>query len=232
MHKPPRTLVVGDIHGHLVALEKVVKLAGLRPDDLLITLGDYVDRGPDSKGVLDWLIERDSPGRLIPLLGNHEQMMMDARTDPEMRELWLTNGGDTTLTSYGASPEPGDLDIVPHAHWKFLESRCIKLYEEERRFYVHAGAYPDRELDDQTDFVMLWARVEDTAPHQSGKKMICGHSPQQSGKPLVLEHAVCIDTWIFGGGWLTCLDVETGMYWQSDRHGLTRVGRLNEEDVR
>ena len=59
MDKPLRTLVIGDIHGHLIALEHVVKLAGLRPDDLLITLGDYVDRGPDSKGVLDWLIERD-----------------------------------------------------------------------------------------------------------------------------------------------------------------------------
>jgi len=94
-----------------------------------------------------------------------------------------------------------------------------------------AKSYPDRDLDDQTDFAMLWARIQDTAQHQSGKKMICGHTPQQSGKPLVLEHAVCLDTWIAGGGWLTCLDVASGRYWQSDSHGETRVGRLNRANV-
>ncbi len=221
-----RTLILGDIHGHEKALIAVTKAAQLGRDDVLITLGDYVDRGPDSKAVLNWLITRTTAGRLVPLLGNHEWMMLGARTDPQSWQLWQANGGNATLASYGLDAKPQALNRVPAEHWKFLETECRKMHETDSHFYVHAGVYPNRDLSDQTDFVLLWARMHDTARHQSGKCMICGHTPRRSGRPLELDHAICLDTWICGGGWLTCLELETGAYCQSDQDGNIRQGCL------
>src|SRR4051794_4584430 len=115
-----RTLAIGDIHGCLQALCTLLDAVGLNPDDRVITLGDYVDRGPDSKGVLDRLTELYAAGQLVALRGNHDQMMIDVfhGGDPA---LWLSCGGPATLRSYGipVSVEP-ELDQVPPSHWDFL----------------------------------------------------------------------------------------------------------------
>jgi hypothetical protein len=82
-----------------------------------------------------------------------------------------------------------------------------------------------------TEFVSLrrcWETLEPATwrPHESGKTMICGHSAQRSGRPLVLDHAICIDTWVYGDGWLTCLDVASEVYWQANERGESRMGSL------
>ena len=102
-----RTLAIGDIHGCLTALTTLLDFVAPAADDRLIALGDYVDRGPDSRGVLDLLIALHARGRLVALRGNHDEMMLEARAGPtENHSMWLACGGLHTLQSYGvASPD-------------------------------------------------------------------------------------------------------------------------------
>jgi serine/threonine protein phosphatase 1 len=221
-----RYLAVGDIHGCFNALVKVIESVELRPDDVLITLGDYVNRGPDTRAVLDWLIEFQANGKLVPLRGNHEVMMLRARESPGARAYWLASGGDATFASYGGDSSSEDLTCIPEAHWDFLEQETRAWYETETHFFVHANALPDYPLVDQPDYVLYWEKFNDPPPHESGKIMVCGHTSQKSGLPLSIRHAVCIDTWACGHGWLTCLDVGSGRYWQANQSGQTRDGWL------
>src|SRR6478672_11639404 len=98
-----RTLAIGDIHGCLRALDALLELVRPQPEDLLVTLGDYVDRGPDSPGVLDRLISLKSACRLVPLKGNHDLMMLDALDNPDAFRDWLSTGGRKTAQSYGVA---------------------------------------------------------------------------------------------------------------------------------
>jgi serine/threonine protein phosphatase 1 len=134
---------------------------------------------------------------------------------------WLDNGGDATLFSYSPLGDVGTILDVPDEHWAFLDG-CRNWYETDSHFFVHANAYADMPLDEQPDFMLLWEQFNEPLPHQSGKIMVCGHTPQHSGRPKNLGHAVCIDTWAHGRGWLTCLDVSTGRYWQANEMGETR----------
>lgn len=225
-----RTLAIGDIHGCLAALDALLDIVQPQPDDLVVTLGDYVDRGPDSKGVLDRLIELRGRCRHVALKGNHDLMMRDARTNLAEFEEWLLCGGKQTLESYRANLNWSLFpDAVPASHWRFLEEICVPYHEIDTHFFVHANAYADIPLAEQPDHMLYWERLSNlTTPHESGKIMICGHSQQRSGMPLNLGHAVCIDTWAYGNGWLTCLDVETGMYWLANQRGENRLRWLEE----
>lgn len=228
-----RTLAIGDIHGCLRALDLLLGMIEPQPDDVVITLGDYVDRGPDSKGVLDRLIELQRRCNLVALKGNHDIMMMQARDDPQAFRDWCHYGGKQALQSYGADPQ-WDLfsDAIPADHWRFLETSTVPHHEIDTHFFVHANAYPDVPLDEQPDSMLYWESIDAATSrrHESGKVMVCGHSSQRSGKPLILEHAVCIDTWVYGDGWLTGLDVATGKYWQTSQRSETRTGCLDRDD--
>jgi serine/threonine protein phosphatase 1 len=227
-----RILAIGDIHGCSVALRTLLDAVAPTPEDLLITLGDYVDRGPDSPGVLDLLLELHATGRLIALRGNHEQMMTDARDDLSNRREWCGCGGKETLQAYGILAwhylERTEMPAIPEAHWQFLERALVDYYETETHVFVHANLDPDRPFAEQPGSVLRWQglRPERTRPHGSGKVMICGHTEQRSGVPLNLGHAICIDTYAYGSGWLTCLDVASGEYWQANRLGQVRSGLL------
>jgi len=221
-----RILAIGDIHGCSVALQTLVDLVPIRDEDFVVTLGDYVDRGPDSRGVLDWLIDRQATGQLISLRGNHEVMMLEAREGEDMEDGWLGVGGRATLASYTDAKSAGKLSDVPDRHWRFLE-QTRRYYETQTHFFVHANALPDWPLVDQPDDVVFWEKFHDTPPHQSGKIMICGHTPQKSLRPRNIGHAVCIDTWVYRDGWLTCLNPETGEYWQANQQGQTRSDWLS-----
>jgi serine/threonine protein phosphatase 1 len=224
-----RTLAIGDIHGCLIALTTLLDFAAFAPDDRLITLGDYVDRGPDSRGVLDLLIDLQAKGRVVALRGNHEEMMIDSRTDEVIRYMWLSCGGRETLASYGASSR---LNLVPPAHWLFLEKTCINWFETERHFFVHANAYPDVPFEEQPDFMLLWESLAEPIHHCTGKVMICGHTRQLDGLPRNLGSTVCIDTGAYDrNGWLTCLDVDAGRYWQANQQAQVRQGVLTDADV-
>jgi len=218
-----RTFAIGDIHGCLTALQTLMNFVPLRDDDTLITLGDYVDRGPDSKGVLDWLIERHAGGHLIPLRGNHDLMFLNPDQESGMLDLWLAVGGAETLLSYGSSDDPH----VPESHRRFLTSDCRKYYETDTHIFVHATLRSDRPPSQQDDNWLYWEKLRDPVPHCSGKTVICGHTAQKSGWPLNAGHTICIDTWVYGDGWLTCLDVESGDFWQARETGETRVGHLD-----
>jgi serine/threonine protein phosphatase 1 len=181
----------------LKALEVYVPF---EPSDRIVTLGDYVNRGPESRSVLEWLIERKKMGGLIPLRGNHEAMMCAARESARHYDEWISSGGDATLTSYTNRNVEGSLALVPAEHWHFLEYDCRSYFETKTHFFVHANVYPDVPLDEQPDHMLYWEPFNDPPAHDSGKIMVCGHTPQRNGFPRDIGHAVCIDTGIYRGG--------------------------------
>ena len=173
-------------------------------------------------------MRRRDEGNLIALAGNHETMMMQARGGEAELADWLQNGGVTTLASYAPlDGDPGKLSDVPDQHWAFLEHDCRAYFETDTHLFVHANAYSDLPLSEQPDFMLYWEKIGSQPAHESGKTLVCGHTPQKSGKPLNLGHAVCIDTWVYGRGWLTCLDVDTGRSWQSNQQGQSRADFLS-----
>lgn len=224
-----RHLAIGDIHGCINALSSLVDFVSLRPDDTIVFLGDYVDRGPDSRAVLDFVIELGRSHHLVPLRGNHEVMMLDSREKKSWFHAWLRYGGEATLRSYSSSVDsPVSFDDVPDEHIDFLENELLSYYECESHFFVHASADSNLALEDQTDPALYWRRYNDPIQHCSGKVMVCGHTIQQSGLPASNEHSICIDTWAYGDGWLTCLDVASGRIWQSNEAGDRRSFMIDE----
>ena len=220
-----RTLAIGDIHGSNTALKALSEYVGFRSDDVIVTLGDYIDRGPDSKGVIDFLIELGHTHQLINLKGNHEVMMENALLSEQERYFWLYNGGEATMQSFELQPPllaAGDISPV---YWDFIKS-CKPYYETENHILVHAGLEPETDLEHHEENFTLGQRIFETKPHKSGKTIICGHTPQPEGYPLKLDHAVCIDTSACRHGWLTCLDIDTGQYWQANEEGETRQGSI------
>ena len=215
-----RTLAIGDIHGCLTSLETLADYASFKNDDVIVTLGDYVDRGPDSKGVIDWLLALRERRQLVHLRGNHEIMMLDALEHPSDLAGWLHVGGEATLASYGKS-----FADVPQEHWDFIRT-ALPYFEMETHFFVHANAKPKVSLEEQSEDTLYWESFGKPRPHQSGKVMVCGHTSQKSGHPRDRGHAVCIDTFAYGGGWLTCLDAGSGTYWQTNERGERRSGEL------
>lgn len=223
-----RQFAIGDIHGCLAALQVLGKELAFGDDDTVITLGDYVDRGPDSRGVIDFLLGLQMRCRLVALRGNHEIMMLRARDDRSLLMDWIACGGGSTLDSYGAT----GFQDVPGSHWDFLAG-TLRCHETEHDFFVHANVLPDLALADQPDYNLFWEHLGGAvSPHVSGRRMVCGHTPQTSGRPLDLGHAVCLDTNACGGGWLTCLETESGMYWQANQQGELRTGSLKPRTPR
>ncbi len=214
-----RTISIGDIHGCSLALDAVLDAIKPRPDDVIVTLGDYINRGPDTRGVLDRLIELGHRCRLVPILGNNDQMLLEARSGIHPTT-WLGMGGVATLDSYGPSR---DLSLIPDDHFEFLDG-CLDFHETESHIFVHANYFPDIPMVEQPVGMMRWESLRDMTPgpHDSGKTVIVGHSSQRSGEILDLGHLVCIDTFCYGGGWLTALDVKSGEVWQAVRDGRMR----------
>ena len=223
-----RTLAIGDIHGCFKALQTVVAAAEISVDDRLVTLGDYIDRGPEVPQVLAWLRTRYQSGHLIPLLGNHELMMQASRKDVSIRDQWLEFGGKMTLAAYSSDGENLSFDDIPDEDWSFIDGDCVRFHETETHIFVHAGLHPDLPLSKQYEHILFWDRPIIHPPHCSGKTMVCGHTPQDDGHPVDHGHAIYIDTGAYqDGGWLTCLDVESGEYWQGNQEGDSRNWQLD-----
>ncbi len=136
---PRRTIAIGDIHGCSLALASLIEMIDPGPEDTLILLGDYIDRGPDTRGVIDQLLSLETLCRLVPILGNHDQTLLyvlDGRCDLES---WLSMGGDTVLESYGAGEDPL---LIPEDHVAFL-GRCLDYHETDSHLFLHAQYVPD-----------------------------------------------------------------------------------------
>ncbi len=224
---PGRTIAIGDIHGCSLALKVLVDAIDPGPDDLLVPLGDYIDRAPDSRGVLDQMIALGEHCVLVPLLGNHEEMLLAALEGQSELTFWLKFGGMAALASYGRSSgldiRPGDLRaLIPGEHLRFIKG-CRDYFETVGHLFVHAYYEPDRPLLQQSGSVLRWASLPPIpARHCSGKVAVLGHTPQKSGEILDLGFLKCIDTDCHGGGWLTALEIRTGQVWQADAQGRLR----------
>jgi serine/threonine protein phosphatase 1 len=228
-----RILAFGDIHGCSGMLDDLLGTVRPTPDDQLVFLGDYVDRGPDTRGVLDRLIRLQEEYRTVCLRGNHELMMSRARRDKSEFRMWTSVGGTQALGSYGKGPgRTGTLDDVPYNHWHFIETECVDYYETDRHIFVHAGVHPQLPLAEQDEAWLFWEFLEPelVAPHVSGKTVICGHTSQRSGEILDCDTTICIDTFAYGGGWLTCLDADSRRYWQVNLVGKVRTGIVGHPD--
>lgn len=227
-----RVLAIGDIHGCLGPLDDLVAWVAPSADDLVVTLGDYVDRGPDSRGAINRLLELRRKLNLVCLRGNHEEMMVEAfRGGRAEKKMWMGVGGVQTLGSYSPFPgRTGTLEDVPREHWSFLENDLVNYHETARFIFVHATVLPGVPLDKQPNAAMFWDFLPEAMRHESGKLVVCGHTSQSSGMPKVIPGAVCIDTKVYADGWLTCLDVAAGRYWQCDMLGRRRTGYLDYEE--
>ena len=136
-----RTIAIGDIHGCATALAALIDTIDPDPSDTLVFLGDFIDRGPESRRVLDRVIDLAGRCRVVPILGNHEEMLLDALRDTANLAKWLKCGGAYTLRSYGW--EMGGVrrrleDWIPPHHRAFLSS-CLQFFETDTHIFVHAG---------------------------------------------------------------------------------------------
>jgi serine/threonine protein phosphatase 1 len=216
---PKRTLVVGDIHGKLELFNRLLERMEYQPgDDRLILIGDLVDRGEDSQGVVSRAIElkREAPNRVVVIRGNHEAMMLAALAHPESEqaELWYYNGGVETLQSY--MDENGNLD-VPEEHWDFMAS-LPTWYEDDHAIYVHASL-PE---GDDGDFLhpneapespeLYWARNRHFFAEYRGKTVVFGHTITgmvfgEREKVWLRDSLICVDTGAYLTGVLSAVEL-------------------------
>ncbi len=216
MSFPERIFVIGDIHGCLHKLELLWDRIDPNPGrDQLVFLGDYIDRGEDSVGVLDYLLElRNVYPDTIFLMGNHEKMFIDFLSGVD-RALFIYNGGESTLRNYlgrmenywssveGVSDDEALNHLVPEHHRTFLDELHL-YYETEDYIMVHAGLRGGTPLEDQSLEDLVWIREEFIYSEEDfGKRIIFGHTPFV--RPLVLPNKIGIDTGAVYGNNLTCL---------------------------
>lgn len=224
-----RLLAIGDIHGCFRSLDLLLNNVRPTQDDILVTLGDYVDRGPKSRQVLDRLIELENSTRLITLAGNHETMMLNAKNSLSDARRWMLSGGSETLDSYnGANGKIANLEDIPKRHWQFLSNQLVPYWETEDFIFVHGSVEPGLPMLQQAESTLQWVGCSmQKSQHCSGKLVVCGHETQDNGIPSVSPIAICIDTGVWNNGWLTCLDAERREIWQANELGHTRQMSLN-----
>ncbi len=221
-----RTLAIGDVHGCLTQLDALLPAIAPTAEDHLIFLGDLIDRGPDSAGVIGRVLKLSRTCRVTTVMGNHEEMMLAAGDTHDRFSNWVLNGGDATLRSYAGAR--AKLRDVPAEHWQFLEQKLVEYLETETHIFVHASVHPDVPMAEQPAYMLRWERCDEIAAHESGKVIVCGHTPQKSGKPMNRGYAICIDTNAYGGGPLTCLETNSGRSWQADAKGRVIQSHISD----
>ena len=217
-----RIIAIGDIHGCSIALTTLLNAIQPTEQDTLVFLGDYIDRGLNSRAVLDCVIDLRKSCTVVPILGNHEEMLLCALTDRSELDFWLKFGGGECLASYGLKGASFHPTFMPKDHLDFI-SQCRDYYETVNHIFVHAYYDPDPPLREQNWEGLRWTSLPSKPiPHSSGKIAIVGHTAQRSGEILDLGCVKCIDTLCHGGGWLTALDVTSGRSWQANEFGQLR----------
>ncbi|MBR1285386.1 serine/threonine protein phosphatase [Bradyrhizobium sp. AUGA SZCCT0177] len=233
------TFAIGDVHGCFDKMEALL----LACDEVragrevrYVFIGDYVDRGPDTRKVIDLLMRRQlSEGhRFICLRGNHDQMLITAASDRRSdRDLmnWWANGGEQTLDSYGVN----DPSALPAEHLKWIKALPVR-FADQKRLFVHAGIRPGTSIADQSEDDLLWIRE----PFLSFKAdygifVVHGHTPTKSRLPDLRSHRLNLDTGACFGGELTAAAFlnqkaqplffvnSLGAVWQPQTDGLRRT---------
>jgi serine/threonine protein phosphatase 1 len=186
------TYVIPDIHGRYDLLsEGLADIAAHSAGKagVIVTIGDYVDKGPESKQVIDRLLSGVAEGwRLVTLKGNHDAMMAQALRDPSKMAWWIEKGGDTALESYG-----GDPAAVPQTHIAWLDGLRL-MHVDNHRVYVHAGVDPAVPLSEQSEATLLWKRYPKGFPGGFGElHVVHGHDNFPEG-PLLYAGRTNLDT--------------------------------------
>ena len=200
---------IGDIHGQIHMLEALVERVPFQEEDEIVFLGDFIDRGRDSKAVVEFLLgfRREYPNTVF-LRGNHEDMLLDylAGGGSYYQGVYLMNGGHATLENY--RDERGDVRLPPE-HLKFLNA--LEWIHTSRGFiFVHAGLRPGVPIDSQDPMDLLWIREEFLhAEYDFGKPVVFGHT-QTDGLNNRLPYYLGIDTRAVNGGCLTCVQLAEG----------------------
>jgi serine/threonine protein phosphatase 1 len=199
------TFAIGDIHGCLDKLERLLAAcearAGGRPARWVF-LGDYIDRGPDSRGVVELLmrLQQAQPGAVVCLRGNHEQMAIMAHADARAMPMWLQNSGASTQRNYRRT---GGRIEDAHLAWLAALPFC---HDDGLRFFVHAGVDLSVPLDQQSGEVMIWMRepfLSECDQVDLGRLVVHGHTPLRDGRPDLRRRRLNLDTAAVLGGPLT-----------------------------
>jgi serine/threonine protein phosphatase 1 len=183
--------------------------------DTLVFIGDYIDRSPDGRGVVDYILKlKKTHAGVVCLCGNHELMLMNFLEGVE-EDLYLANGGRMTLAAYGINRQdtPGERrSKIPKAHWLFFKS-LLPYYETEQYIFVHAGMMPGFPLCMQSFDDLIWIRNEFIdSDYDFGKRVVFGHT--HLPEPLVLPNKIGIDTGAVYGGKLTCVELPAVKFYQ------------------
>lgn len=205
-----KVYAIGDVHGCLSEMNQLLAKidARLKPGDEVVFIGDYIDRGPDSKGVVDVLIERQKnhPNKHVFIKGNHEDLMMSG-------DYWFQNGGDKAVKSYGLDPLDWQIERSFYGHHcppdhRAFYSDLVLYYNVGKVVFVHAGIDPDRHLDQQSESVMIWARGYDryNGEYVGGYTVVRGHTPVND--VVETRNQIMIDTACVFGHKLTCLVID------------------------
>lgn len=217
-----RVYAIGDVHGRMDLLRPLLgKIAEDRASaerSEIVFLGDYIDRGSDSRSVLDTLRAGKQSNGWVCLKGNHEEMLLSALDGTSEWEFWLANGGLETLFSYGVSARElmasgrlnelhdAVLASVPPEHIEFLRNLDVSLTVGDY-FFCHAGVRPGVPLERQVEGDLLWIRdsfTRSTADH--GKRVVHGHTPTM--EPEILPNRINIDTGAYLTNRLSCVVLE------------------------
>jgi len=204
-----KIFAIGDIHGCISQLDKLLAQLDIDAgEDTLLFIGDYIDRGPDPKGVIDYIIDiRKNVRNVVCLSGNHEDMFLNYCLDGRDEDLYMSNGGMRTLASYGFMREGTEELILPDSHREFFTT-LRTYYETDDYIFVHAGLRPGVPLDRQDREDLLWIRFEFiSSPYDFGKTVVYGHTPVSLNKPLIDKNKIGIDTGAVFGGRLTCIEL-------------------------
>jgi serine/threonine protein phosphatase 1 len=218
---PAAIYAIGDVHGCLDELRRLEQAiyadsAAIEGEKWIVMLGDYVDRGPDSAGVLDHLLSPVHPGyRRICLAGNHETMLLAYLQDPLPESDWLRFGGHQTLQSYAIDQQSGYFDAqtlgqrrqilmdhVPERHVDFMRNLPLYLHVGNTVF-VHAGLRHGVALERQSERDLLWLRPGDDIPFEPGIVVVHGHTP--TAVPTLFPWRICVDTGAAMTGILTAV---------------------------
>ena len=200
----PLIYAIGDIHGSLAKLTTLLARCRQHANGRTMTfvfLGDYIDRGPDSAGVVRAVmgLQAELGERVITLKGNHEAIALEVADGGTPPDFWLTQGGGATLRSYGVARATE----LPPDHLAWLRSLRVS-YDDGRRFFVHAGVVPGTPLDAQSEDDMIWIREPFLSdPRDYGRLIVHGHTPSESGAPDLRRNRLDLDTGAVYGGPLT-----------------------------